>query len=1670
MNFWALSLSSASLDGRILILRARKNIPLWDTNRAFLGIYSSFLKYDQNCDDNNPMKTLKGLFSLPTFLFLLFILSGCMPDSLTKFKEAPPVKKSSSSGGSSVPDVPTDCTAGDFATGGGCTSLTGLDYTDSVISLVGSTTVAACGTQSVKVGRYVHVLDGTNSGKTLSFSPTLSPSTSTGESFTVYSISPSLPTGASFSTEAGTISVTPTGYLAETTYTVVATHVPTGSTACYQLQFGSVTQLSSVSIPQPVGQKLILTLDKYSDNDSDPNETPFFTAGNTVTAENGAKATINYLDKANKQLHVTVTSSSTTALFADAVKLDGDSTGFGTTDATISQTVYAFADPALVGTVITTPSINVPSGLTLSSTEKQTLTFDVSPAIPAPVSLDTSTVSATFGSIVKSSAGTSALTPTKYTLSVTSPSGTVVSTGFRMSVLTIAAPKPVTDIIYPQNNGDHVILKVGSVASFTPPTKITGKVTSCGAPPCNTITGTSTNFTQELTTGSRLQIANREYTVASIASATSLTVSETINSSDVFSLVDAKPLNMPVVGQYLAGTSSTSDDIKNIKGLVKFIDSSTNELYVQVVDNNQGTGTYQDPNGGGFQAGYSLYPGVTFLTESTTVDSVEYVFDATAFQASSNFIPVVLPFDKTVVADQTELQTLTFKTLPELSIPNLNFDPALGNAYDVAAFTASADLPETSTQTVTVSAKTINGKEFTKDFKFRIQSPPSGLGYTRQAIITVSNTNSFVRGNFISAPIAPPQSASEKNLGRVLEVLDSTHLYVDVIEGKFEIDDPVDNRMIYGSERSQVSNIQGVSLVMLFDNPVSAPTVGERFAVNAATGYDGSVVYQTTVNQGGVNYMKVYAKLVASVEIQNGDSITFQDSASTLTVARVIAKHIKAKVSSNLTAASTSFIPGVTVSTADKCIDPGVGAQVTCEENVGECYDSSETIRIFTATTNTACTAVSGVWKSRAWESFQGVVSEVDITTDELILLVNNGYLSNSDNIDYTNVFSTIRDSIDSNNISAQNMFTLYRGDSTSIKPDLETGGTGSKFQIAPDLPEGLTLDEDTGIISGIADNSKTRTLYTVNAINGAGSRSFSFYLQVHNAFEIIDQTAGTSFSLHKAGKDNFATRCRVTQDQIDAASITGRNEYRDIDCRIEVGELDLYQSKLSIQYNTSAGVCNHLYTEPYRFYNFQPRSTNIIFTQRTGDFADATCGGLAEFSPFEPACLGDYTTIDGPNCDIGEYTLNTIAYTLTPASCSDGSSSTPAACADNNGSCAGGLGGETTGTQCTANGGVWTSTGVWTAASCSNTTETETVECGGEVKLCREGAVMGNALGQGGDVAEFISAENGTKASPDDFLWEFDSPISRDMSSNRYLANYTRQNKCVSSDGYTYQTKAWQQRNKTTYINDVNEPMNGGNPYYTFSCLDAGSSTIARINLQVREWDLFFKFNDKLEYQDFDSNNSRTKMDGISTAGHATDSFGDFLSDYSDWDDVLFPSFNDSTYEANGCVNNALTGVSIAAGSNTLSGITATIQEGDIISVNPDGANELFVVQRVTVPTATVRSLRSAAGTAFYPTHSNVGLSVVSRYKQTATGGTVTSSLAVPQRLTLAGATFGSAGLQVGDVIRIGGGTQAIEYVTIAAIVSTTEAYTATPMRYAHTAHDVFAVDTVPFPYSESY
>ena len=58
-------------------------------------------KYLSDFNDNRDMKTFNKTFIVP--LFITFILTGCMPDSLTKFKKDPPKKPTTSTTVSSGP-------------------------------------------------------------------------------------------------------------------------------------------------------------------------------------------------------------------------------------------------------------------------------------------------------------------------------------------------------------------------------------------------------------------------------------------------------------------------------------------------------------------------------------------------------------------------------------------------------------------------------------------------------------------------------------------------------------------------------------------------------------------------------------------------------------------------------------------------------------------------------------------------------------------------------------------------------------------------------------------------------------------------------------------------------------------------------------------------------------------------------------------------------------------------------------------------------------------------------------------------------------------------------------------------------------------------------------------------------------------------------------------------------------------------------------------------------------------------------------------------------------------------------------------------------------------------------------------------------------------------------
>ncbi|MFZ4648411.1 MAG: InlB B-repeat-containing protein [Patescibacteria group bacterium] len=83
-----------------------------------------------------------------------------------------------------------------------------------------------------------------------------------------------------------------------------------------------------------------------------------------------------------------------------------------------------------------------------------------------------------------------------------------------------------------------------------------------------------------------------------------------------------------------------------------------------------------------------------------------------------------------------------------------------------------------------------------------------------------------------------------------------------------------------------------------------------------------------------------------------------------------------------------------------------------------------------------------------------------------------------------------------------------YTKDS-SITPLTPTiTGQGLTYSVSPDLPTGITLDPDTGIISGTPTISASQNTYTITATNSGGSSTFGLVMTVNSVYS-LSYTAG---------------------------------------------------------------------------------------------------------------------------------------------------------------------------------------------------------------------------------------------------------------------------------------------------------------------------------------------------------------------------------------------------------------------------------------------------------------------------------------------------------------------------------------------------------------------------------
>jgi len=279
-----------------------------------------------------------------------FLLSGCLPDSLKKWNETPakaPVEGLSVTG-------PNGEKIGVSAPSGG-TAPTSFSYAATsfgfnIGTAISDQTVTFVGEQSEATNTYVFTsYDGD--------SPTTQLSLST--------------VGLSLNSKTGTISGTPSSFSAATNFLIKAYHVESGTTLSTNISIAVATDVASAVMyyPQSSSQKLIIKLASVS----------AFAASGSISSSSGAKGTVSYVDTANSELHVSVTSSGSYGFLA--TESVDNASSFVIAETTITDVTYAIATTDSISFL---PVFNT----TISSTEFDSLQWSITPDVPGATGLN----------------------------------------------------------------------------------------------------------------------------------------------------------------------------------------------------------------------------------------------------------------------------------------------------------------------------------------------------------------------------------------------------------------------------------------------------------------------------------------------------------------------------------------------------------------------------------------------------------------------------------------------------------------------------------------------------------------------------------------------------------------------------------------------------------------------------------------------------------------------------------------------------------------------------------------------------------------------------------------------------------------------------------------------------------------------------------------------------------------------------------------------------------------------------------------------------------------------------------------------------------------------------------------------------------------------------------
>ncbi|MDD0854434.1 Ig domain-containing protein [Halobacteriovorax sp. GB3] len=316
------------------------------------------------------MKTINGIIST---LFLVLLFQGCMPDSLTKFKEDP-VTKQEEGATDDGPDL-TNCDQGIDPV---CTPPIGITYPLSTLNLNIYEDMAS-------------QLQDDNDGLNLSdgFNPSLIGGVDKIENYLSYSISPDLftNTGLGFNTKTGEISGSANKYSAQQVYTITLKHSSYSSpVATYSMTIGTGTEITDLQIGDNVGTNYQLSVTNTSAFYYDP-VTP--SNSDILVSNKGSFSRITDIDPASATVNVSLTNSRIVkpGEYLDNSKDPSNNPIYVTAKAEVREAVILLETGTLYSFF---PTIFSSTGVDPNSTpnEGPAISFHISPGLPPGLSLD----------------------------------------------------------------------------------------------------------------------------------------------------------------------------------------------------------------------------------------------------------------------------------------------------------------------------------------------------------------------------------------------------------------------------------------------------------------------------------------------------------------------------------------------------------------------------------------------------------------------------------------------------------------------------------------------------------------------------------------------------------------------------------------------------------------------------------------------------------------------------------------------------------------------------------------------------------------------------------------------------------------------------------------------------------------------------------------------------------------------------------------------------------------------------------------------------------------------------------------------------------------------------------------------------------------------------------